>query len=233
MRMPRYDVSNDGSGPYAIFYCEQCEREYRSQPVVTTTVQETIKEEVKKRAFGGLLGNLPIVGGSFADQVQNQDDRNEYRTSLTPDELNEAWTNVQPSFRECPTCLQVVCLPDFDQVAGYCKEDSPRSAQIAEAQAQQTAAAIKGFANAFGFGDVLRQATEAARAQAEASQPTCPSCGNTASGGTKFCPNCGSQMQQAQPVAAVSTTCPNCNSTVEAGQKFCSNCGTPAQSSSQ
>ena len=31
-RMPRYDIRNDGIGPYAVFYCECCDREYRSQP---------------------------------------------------------------------------------------------------------------------------------------------------------------------------------------------------------
>jgi hypothetical protein len=25
-RMPRYDVRNDGAGPYAVFYCDACER---------------------------------------------------------------------------------------------------------------------------------------------------------------------------------------------------------------
>jgi len=26
-RMPRYDVRNDGVGPYAVFYCDKCDRE--------------------------------------------------------------------------------------------------------------------------------------------------------------------------------------------------------------
>ena len=29
-RMPRYDISNDGMGPYAVFYCDRDERQYRS-----------------------------------------------------------------------------------------------------------------------------------------------------------------------------------------------------------
>ena len=33
--MPRYDVRNDGIGPYAVFYCDICSREFRSQPDVT------------------------------------------------------------------------------------------------------------------------------------------------------------------------------------------------------
>jgi hypothetical protein len=34
-RMPRDDVRNDSLGPYAVFYCEFCGREYRSQPDVS------------------------------------------------------------------------------------------------------------------------------------------------------------------------------------------------------
>ena len=37
-RMPRYTISNDGMGPYAIFYCDRCNREYRSTPAVAATV---------------------------------------------------------------------------------------------------------------------------------------------------------------------------------------------------
>ena len=39
-RMPRYDISNDGMGPYAVFYCDRCNREYRSNPSIATTVKE-------------------------------------------------------------------------------------------------------------------------------------------------------------------------------------------------
>ncbi len=31
--MPNYDIRNDGAGPYAVFYCESCGREFRSQPI--------------------------------------------------------------------------------------------------------------------------------------------------------------------------------------------------------
>jgi len=36
-RMPHYDTRNDGVGPYAVFYCDVCSREYRSQPDVAGT----------------------------------------------------------------------------------------------------------------------------------------------------------------------------------------------------
>ena len=41
-RMPRYDIRNDGAGPYAIFYCDMCGREFRSQPDFVNTVKQDL-----------------------------------------------------------------------------------------------------------------------------------------------------------------------------------------------
>ncbi len=57
-RMPRYDVRNDGFGPYAVFYCDECGREFRSQP----DVKNTIANDVGRGAVGGLLRRIPLVG---------------------------------------------------------------------------------------------------------------------------------------------------------------------------
>ena len=45
-RMPRYDVRNDGVGPYAAFYCDKCNREYRSQPDVGNTIAKDVGRRV-------------------------------------------------------------------------------------------------------------------------------------------------------------------------------------------
>ena len=50
-RKAPYSVYNDGTGPYAMFTCESCGRDYRAQPVLV----EEVKETVAKSAFGGLL----------------------------------------------------------------------------------------------------------------------------------------------------------------------------------
>ncbi len=42
-RMPRYDISNDGMGPYAVFYCDRDERQYRSNPSIGTTIKESVQ----------------------------------------------------------------------------------------------------------------------------------------------------------------------------------------------
>jgi RNA polymerase subunit RPABC4/transcription elongation factor Spt4 len=219
-RMPRYNFSNDGMGPYAIFYCDRDSREYRSNPAITTT----IKENVTRGALGGFLRNVPIIGDSAANQIEN--DR--YRSDMTTEELNSAWGQVIQYFRECPTCHQIVCIPDFDEVTGFCDEDSPRAAEVEAAKAQQAAAALKGVADVFGIGGAIQRSMANAQAAQAGGAPgaagfttACVKCGTPLAPGTKFCANCGTPV--AQPSA-----CANCGTQMAAGAKFCPNCGTPA-----
>lgn len=218
MRMPRYYVNNDGAGPFAIFYCDKCNREYRSQPNVANTIQQ----DVTKSALGGFLRNVPLIGSAVAENME----RDRYRTDMSQEELNEAWAQVQQHFRECPTCQQVVCISDFDAVSGFCMDDSPRKQEIAEAQAEQAVGFMKGVASAFGVADAFKQAGQQmaqAQTQMQATLATCGKCGNQAVAGTKFCDNCGGPMTQPQPA---SIACSNCGTQVPAGKKFCAECGT-------
>ena len=145
-RMPRYDIRNDGAGPYAIFYCDICGREFRSQP----NIANVVKQDLGRSALGGLLRKVPLVGDTVANNVVGEDERYSYK--LTPPQLDSAWQQVQVHFRECPTCNRIVCLSDFDTQSGFCNEDSPRLDEISEARGAQAGAAIKGFATAFGLG---------------------------------------------------------------------------------
>ncbi|NLG73548.1 MAG: zinc ribbon domain-containing protein [Chloroflexi bacterium] len=212
-RMPRYDVRNDGIGPYAVFYCDTCDREFRSQPEVINTVAK----DIGRQAVGGFLRNIPLVGGAVANSVTGEDPR--YTYHLTPQQVEKAWDQVKIHFRECPTCLRIVCLSDFDEQSGYCNEDSPRKDEIAEAEGEQAGRMIKGIASAFGLGDVIKKASEAAKvASGEAAR--CPNDGTLAPAGTKFCPECGTPM--VQPAKDV---CPSCGAPAN-GAKFCPECGT-------
>lgn len=215
-RMPRYDIRNDGAGPYAIFYCDVCGREFRSQPDLGATVTQ----DIGRQAVSGFLRKVPLVGSTVANSVVGEDPRYSYK--LTPQQLDAAWKQVQVHFRECPTCTRIVCLSDFDTQSGFCQDDSPRTNQIAEARGEQTGAALKGFASAFGLGDIAKKVGDAAKAAGSASQQLarCPNDGTLAAPGTKFCPECGAQMIQPP-----SDKCPNCGAETH-GAKFCPNCGT-------
>jgi len=217
--MPRYDVRNDGMGPYAVFYCECCDREFRSQP----DLKNTLSTDLGRKVAGDLLRKVPLFGGALAENVAGQDPR--YVYNLTAEQLSAHWDQVKERFRECPTCKKVVCISDFDERSGFCNEDSPRVNEITESRAEQTGAALKGLASAFGLGDTFKQVGEAAKQagsaaqRASASLARCPKCATMAAAGTKFCPECGSPMTQ--PVAAV---CPKCGADAK-GAKFCPECG--------
>ena len=236
-RKAPYSVYNDGTGPYAMFTCESCGRDYRAQPVLV----EEVKETVAKSAFGGLLRNIPIVGGAAANQVENE----RYRNTLTSSELEKAWAEVKVNFAECQSSRRVVCIPDFDMASGFCKEDSPRSEELQARDAQQAGAAAASFfggiANVFGIPDAMK----AAAAQQAAAQPApgvapviapagapasapaaapaaaCTSCGGALAAGAKFCANCGTPV----PIKAF---CTGCGKELASGAKFCANCGQPA-----
>jgi hypothetical protein len=234
-RKAPYSVYNDGSGPYAMFTCESCGRDYRAQPVLV----EEVKETIAKSAFGGLLRNIPIVGNAAANQVDN--DR--YRNTLTNDELEKAWAEVKVNFAECQSCRRIVCIPDFDMASDFCKEDSPRSEELQAQDAQQAGAAaasfVSGIANAFGIPDAMKaaaaqqaaqQASGAAPGAAPAAAPgapaaasgaACTSCGVQMAPGAKFCANCGTPV----PTKAF---CTGCGTELAPAAKFCANCGTPA-----
>jgi hypothetical protein len=218
--MPRYDIRNDGMGPYAIFYCESCEREFRSQP----DVKKTVTTDLGRKVAGDFLRKVPLFGGSLAENVTGEDPT--YSQNLTAGQLEAHWEQVKERFRECPTCKRVVCISDFDERTGFCNEDSPRVNEISEARGEQAGAVLKGFASAFGLGEAMKQAGEAAKQsvqQAAATLACCPVDGTLAAAGTKFCPECGQPM--VQPVSPI---CPKCGTQTH-GAKFCPNCGTKVE----
>ncbi len=212
-RMPRYDVRNDGAGPFAVFYCDKCSREFRSSP----DVAGTIAQDIGKNMMGGFLRKVPLVGGVAADSVLGHDPR--YVYTLTPQQLEAHWKQVADRFHECPTCKLFVCPSDFDPQTGFCNDDTPRKNEVARAQAEQAGNVLKGFADAFGIGDAVQAASQAAK-HASTNLARCPKDGTVAPPGTKFCPECGAPMTQ--PVA---DNCPKCNAATH-GAKFCPECGT-------
>ncbi len=101
-RMPNYDVRNDGIGPYAVFYCETCDREHRSQPDVTST----LTKDIGRQSMGGLLRKVPLVGGVVADSVAGEDPRYTYSPSASGQSLGTG----QKSIPRMPNLL-ANCVP--------------------------------------------------------------------------------------------------------------------------
>src|SRR3954471_13205256 len=98
MRMPRYDIRNDGAGPYAVFYCDKCSRDFRSQP----NLGNTVVQGVGRAALGNLLRNVPVVGSAVAG---NMDDPR-YSYQMNQQQLDAAWAQVMGNFHTCEVCGQ-------------------------------------------------------------------------------------------------------------------------------
>ncbi len=202
-RMTRYSISNEGTGPYAAFTCDRCNREYRSTPSIAAAV----KQNVTRSAFGGFLRNIPVVGDAVAQQVEGDPYRIARCRPRSSPRPGDRWRQY---FRECPTCHEIVCVPDFDEVTGFCDDDSPRRAEIEAAQAQQAAATLQGRG-----GRVRHRRRHPARtgriASAEATQARRPlaagagsarvrSCGTALAPGARFCASCGTPVAQVSVV---------------------------------
>lgn len=76
------------------------------------------------------------------------------------------------------------------------------------------------------IGQSMAQSMSSAMQQKPAAEPavetiTCPNCHAQVIAGSKFCPNCGKQIQLA------TLTCPKCGHENAEGAKFCVNCGNP------
>lgn len=193
MRMARYDVQNEGVGPFAVFFCDKCGRDFRTDPAISTSDVSNLGRSV----LGGLLRAIPVVGYSVADNMQDP----RTLSTLTADQLQTAWGQVEHVFHECPTCLMIVCPTDFDAASGYCTEHIPRAPRRRK-----------------GGGATTPAGRDSAAAPAGR---TCPQCQAAVPEGMAFCTNCGTRMP---PPAPAAIRCPNCG-TMVAGH-FCGNCGT-------
>jgi hypothetical protein len=85
-RMPRYDVRYDSAGPYGVFFCSKCSRDFRSRPDIGNMIAKDI---ARAMGVGSFLRNLPIIGGAVADNGAGQDPR--YVRTLTSQQLDAAF----------------------------------------------------------------------------------------------------------------------------------------------
>lgn len=80
------------------------------------------------------------------------------------------------------------------------------------------AAAGLGLGAGAGLGMMLPGMLQNAMAQGAQPKVRCPNCGQDIPADSKFCPNCGHNLQ-------ATVRCPNCGATQPASSKFCTNCG--------
>ncbi len=80
------------------------------------------------------------------------------------------------------------------------------------------AAAGLGLGAGAGLGMMLPGMLQQAMASGAQPKMRCPNCSSDIPADSKFCPNCGHNLQ-------ATINCPKCNTTLPASSKFCPNCG--------
>jgi membrane protease subunit (stomatin/prohibitin family) len=111
----------------------------------------------------------------------------------------------------------------------YMQFKAAQSIQDAAKQPGGAAGQGMGLGLGLGYGQMMAGALGGAQQQPAAPAPPaaqlvpCAKCGTGNPAGTKFCSNCGNQMQAPQPATM---ECPNCHAQIQAGAKFCPSCGT-------
>jgi hypothetical protein len=176
-KMARNEIRNDGAGPYAVFYCDICSKEFRSNPDVASEVKKGVGQGLMK----GLLRSIPVVGYDVAGAVGSATGKAE----MNAKQLERAWNQVSDNFHECGTCGKYVCDTDWNADTDTC---TAHGGAQATRNCTQCGAQVTGGA----------KFCPNCGAKVEEPKPIatiCPSCGTEAKG-AKFCPNCGAKMAE-------------------------------------
>ncbi len=196
------DRSND-TGYQFEFFCDRCGNGFMSQfrPNRIGMMGEAA------RGLGGMLGGVFGRAASGSYELQNMT-----RGKGHDDAFAQAVTELKPLFMQCGRCGIWACKNTcWNYDAGMCANCAPkREGEIEAAKSEAFVYQIKEKAMGINMvGDVDLGRTQVV---------TCPRC-NSATGGAKFCPNCGLNLTP-QP-----TACPACHTEVQPGTRFCPNCG--------
>ena len=228
-RKAPYSVYNDGTGPYAMFTCESCGRDYRAQPVLV----EEVKETITKSAFGGLPAQHPDRRQRRREPgrqrpLSEHADQRRAREGLGGGEGQLRRVPVLPPGRVHPRLrhgLRVLqgglaaqrgapgagCAAGRRGRRGLHEWHRERVRDPRRDEGRGRPAVRRGRARCRSRGSAAVRAPAAA----------CASCGGALAAGAKFCASCGTPV----PSKAF---CTGCGKELAPGAKFCANCGQPA-----
>ena len=190
------DISDDGGYKFR-FQCDRCSDGVESQYVASAA--NLLKTGLE------VFSMFRLFGGHTRSAVNGIDRglRGKERDSAYEQAVNEAKVH----FNKCSHCGNWVCPHCFNQSVALCEGCAPDAHEAGAVRKAQLAASG-------------RVAAVEASPNAAVSAVTCPVC-SAASGGGKFCEQCGAHL-------AAERRCAGCNAALLASSKFCRECGKPA-----
>lgn len=214
-----------------------------SRGAFTTGAIDEFLRSIILNEFNDLLGGLQTsildiqgMTGEIAIAARNAlgDDFARLGLSLTTFQIS-AITPPEEVQKRIDERTGMAALGDMRTYTQFQTAQAIRDAAQNPGTAGDIAGLGAGAGAGFGIGQAMGQAmrdafappTQGAPAAggAPAAAPatmTCPNCQASIPADSKFCPNCGTNLQ----TAASTVTCPKCGNQNAAGSKFCTNCGT-------
>jgi len=185
------------------FFCEGCGNGYMSSWKANKLGVAGSLLRGAGSLFGGMLGRA----SQSAYDVQDAIGGPAHDAAMT-----EAVNEIRPLFVQCKRCGNWVCREIcWNAERSLCKNCAPILQR--ELAARQAAIQVEQAEEKLRAQDL----TEGINLKAEA-VALCPSCGEEAKPGSKFCGACGARL-------APKSECPKCGAKVAVGDKFCPECG--------
>ena len=210
----------------------------------TTGAIEEFLRSIVLTEFNDLLGSLQTsildiqgMSGEIATAARNAlgDDFQRLGLELTSFQIS-AITPPEEVQQRIDERSGMAALGDMRTYMQYRTAQAIGDAATNPGTGGDAAATGVGLGAGLGMGQAMAQSMRDAFSQSPSQTPlaggatgsaapatiTCPNCQATIPAGSRFCPNCGTQLQ----TAAATVTCPKCGTENAAGSKFCTNCGT-------
>ncbi len=196
------DLSTDRGYQFK-FFCDKCGNGYETKFQTSAIGVAGSALQSLGSFFGGVLGRASYSAESLRRLAQGKGH---------DDAFEKAVAEAKGHFKQCSRCGKWVC-PEvcWNAKRGLCEECAPDLQQ--ETAAAQAAAQVDQMKQKVAAADLLKGVDVTSEARTR-----CPQCDAELKSNAKFCPECGTKLQQ-------ETKCPSCGASFAAGAKFCPECG--------
>ena len=201
-----YEDKSTNQGFQFEFFCDRCGNGYRTgfHPFAAGMVSGAL--DTASNLLGGFLNRAADLGNSVSSANYER-----AHDQAFIDAANE----LRPNFVQCPRCSTWVCKERcWNEKRGLCKECSPDlGVEMSAAQSSRSVEEVWAHAKMAEEDKKLAEGN-----WQETIVASCPNCGASQAGNSKFCPECGTKLQAA-------SHCTECGAKLQPGAKFCGECG--------
>jgi hypothetical protein len=189
------------------FHCQRCGTGYRSSFQASAVGTISTLLDTAGSLLGGVFGKAADLGNKARSVTWER---------AHDDAFVQAYEEIKSDFIQCPRCSGWVCSKGcWNGEKGLCKQCAPdMGVEMAAAQASRTVEEIWAHSKVAEEDLVMLKEKE----WREGVRASCPACGKPMKDHSKFCPECGADVQANQH-------CTQCGAKLATGARFCGGCG--------